>query len=148
MLLSVLSALARMNVDPRKEAAALAELPRKEAVHRLSCLIEALPVRPSAPEDPVTIAARLIKLLPHRSSLDLPLPRNNVVVPLWLEIVHFANRALHSKMAIYVIILLIGLVLALQWYGMLGPITASRTVLPTQTSDTVQATSSSGRIVP
>ena len=141
MLLSVLSALARMNVDPRKEAAALAELPRKEAVHRLSCLIEALPARPSAPEEPLTIAARLIKLLPHRSGLDLPLPRDNAAVPFWPGILLFATRALHSKTAIYVVILLIGLVLAVQWFGWNRSIVHATAVPTTQTSDTAPALS-------
>ena len=147
MLLSVLSALARMNVDPRKEAAALAELPRKEAVHRLSCLIEALPARPSAPEEPLTIAARLIKLLPHRSGLDLPLPRDNAAVPLWLGILLFATRALHSKTAIYVVVFLIGLVLAAQWFGWSGQTADGRAVSTTQTSNTAPVSSSPARVV-
>ena len=147
MLLSVLSALARMNVDPRKEAAALAELPRKEAVHRLSCLIEALPARPSPPEEPVTIAARLIKLLPHRSSLDLPPARDNAVVPLWLGIILFANRALHSKPAIYMVVFLIGVVLAVQWFGWTRPTADGRAVSTTQTSNTAPVSPPPDRIV-
>ena len=41
--LSVLSALARLDVDPWREARALARMPRKAAAERLTALIEALP---------------------------------------------------------------------------------------------------------
>jgi hypothetical protein len=73
MLLSVLSALARLNVDPWQEAATLALLPGETATQRLSALIAALPDGPSAHRDPRTIAARLIALLPRRAeSKTLP----------------------------------------------------------------------------
>ena len=65
MLLSVVSALARSDVDPWQEAAKLARLPQKTATQRLAALIAALPDRPSPPLDSGTIAARLIALLPH-----------------------------------------------------------------------------------
>ena len=42
--LSVLSALARLDVDPWKEATSLARMPREAAAVRLSELIEALPL--------------------------------------------------------------------------------------------------------
>jgi hypothetical protein len=48
MLLSVLSALARLDVDPWREAAELAQLPRQTATQRLASLIAALPDGPSA----------------------------------------------------------------------------------------------------
>lgn len=41
--LSVLSALARLNVDPWREATSLALMPRQAAVVRLTALIDALP---------------------------------------------------------------------------------------------------------
>ena len=66
MLLSVLSALARLDVDPWEEAAALAGLPGDAATRKLAALIAALPVGPSARPDSATIAARLIPLLPRR----------------------------------------------------------------------------------
>ncbi len=68
MLLSVLSALARLNIDPWQEAASLAQLPGEGALERLTSLIAALPGGPSARRDPGTIAARLIALLPRRVS--------------------------------------------------------------------------------
>lgn len=65
MLLSVLSALARLDVDPWQEAAELARLPGEAATERLASMIAALPDGPSAPSDPRTIAARLVALLPR-----------------------------------------------------------------------------------
>lgn len=67
MRLSVLSALARLDVDPWQEAANLALLPGETATERLASLIASLPDGPSAHPDPGTIAARLIALLPSRA---------------------------------------------------------------------------------
>jgi len=72
MLLSVLSALARLDVDPWQEAAKLALLPGETATQRLASLIAALPDGPSAHPDPGTIAARLIVLLPGRAASNTP----------------------------------------------------------------------------
>jgi hypothetical protein len=63
----VLSALARLDVDPRQEAANLAQLPGGPAIERLALLLAVLPGRISANPDPRTIAARLIALLPRRT---------------------------------------------------------------------------------
>ncbi len=72
MLLSVLSALARLDVDPWQEAAKLALLPGETATQRLAALIAALPDGPSVHRDPGTIAARLIALLPRRAESNTP----------------------------------------------------------------------------
>jgi hypothetical protein len=72
ILLSVLSALARLDVDPWQEAAELARLPGETGTQRLASLIAALPDRPSPHLDARTIAARLIALLPHRDSSNVP----------------------------------------------------------------------------
>jgi hypothetical protein len=68
VLLSVLSALARSDVDPWQEAAELARMPREVASQRLTALIAALPDGPAARLAPATIADRLIKLLPPQIS--------------------------------------------------------------------------------
>jgi hypothetical protein len=73
VLLSVLSALARLDVDPWHEAASLAQLPGTTATRRLASLIAALPDRPSTQLDPGTNAARLIARLPRRVGLNGPL---------------------------------------------------------------------------
>jgi hypothetical protein len=72
MLLSVLSALARLDVDPWQEAAKLALLPAETATQRLASLITSLPDGSSIDRDPTTIAARLIALLPHSATPDAP----------------------------------------------------------------------------
>jgi hypothetical protein len=65
MLVSVLSGLARSDVDPWQEAARLAELPGETATQRLASLIGALPDRVASYPESRTIAARLIGLLPR-----------------------------------------------------------------------------------
>ena len=72
MPLSVLSALARLDIDPWQEASELARLPGETATQRLASLIAALPDHPSAHLDPGTIAVRLITLLPTRSRSSSP----------------------------------------------------------------------------
>ena len=66
--LSVLSALARLNIDPWLEAAELTRLPRETATQRLASSITALHHGPLANLEHGTIAARLIALLPRQSS--------------------------------------------------------------------------------
>jgi hypothetical protein len=68
MRLSVLSALARLEVDPWQEAAKLAGLPGATATARLASLIALLPDEPSMHRDPDRIAARLVALLPRSAS--------------------------------------------------------------------------------
>ena len=65
MFLSVLSALALLDIDPWQEAAKLARLPIKTATERLASVIAVLPEKPPA-LDPNMIAARLIALLPRQ----------------------------------------------------------------------------------
>jgi|SRR5579872_5256326 len=72
MLLTVLSALARLDVDPWREAAELAQLPRQTATQRLASLITALPDGPSVHLDSGSIAARLIALLPRGAGSNFP----------------------------------------------------------------------------
>jgi len=67
MPLSVLSALARLNVDPWQEAARLTSLPREAAIQRLTGLIAELPGGSPTHPGPATNAAGLIRLLPHRA---------------------------------------------------------------------------------
>jgi hypothetical protein len=74
MTLTVLSALARQDIDPWREAASLAEMPRESAAIRMSSLIAALPEKPSGRLDPETIAARLVARLPHQAAAA-PAPR-------------------------------------------------------------------------
>jgi hypothetical protein len=62
--LSVVSALARLDLDPWQEAAELTQLPRDTAVQRLVGLLTKLPGGDPAHSDSNPIAQRLIALLP------------------------------------------------------------------------------------
>jgi hypothetical protein len=72
MPLSVLSALARLGLDPWKEATELSELPSDSATQRWAALIMRLPGGRWTQADSKGIAHRLIELLPRRSSPTVP----------------------------------------------------------------------------
>jgi hypothetical protein len=69
MRVSVLSALARQNIDPWVLAAELTALPRQSAVASLAAIIASVTAGPAARENPDGNAARLVALLPRASSL-------------------------------------------------------------------------------
>ena len=69
--LSVLSALARLDVDPWKEATSLARMPREAAAVRLTELIEALPLAPASAIPSRMSAANLVALLPKGKAVDV-----------------------------------------------------------------------------
>jgi hypothetical protein len=73
MPLTVLSALARLGVDPWEEASKLTQLPQKSAVTQLASLLGALRNAPAAGLDPAGIAAPLIALLPRPRDRALPM---------------------------------------------------------------------------
>ena len=64
MLLSVISALARLDIDPWQEAARLSDLPKDLAAAAIGRLIGQLPGTRWNRSDTVSIAARLVELLP------------------------------------------------------------------------------------
>lgn len=72
MSLSVVSALARLDIDPWAEAAELAKLSGALAVLRLTRLIEALPGDGSTHANSKTVAARLVTLLPRFGGSGVP----------------------------------------------------------------------------
>lgn len=63
--LSVLSALARLDLDPWQEAAELGALAPAAAIERLTLLIAKVPEPASASRDAAGIASRLVALLPR-----------------------------------------------------------------------------------
>ena len=69
--LSVLSALARLDIDPWKEATSLARMPREAAAVRLTELIEALPLAPASAIPSRMSAASLVALLPKGKAADV-----------------------------------------------------------------------------
>jgi hypothetical protein len=77
MPLSVLSALARLGVDPWQEAATLAGLPRETAIQRLTTLIAQLPGGTLAHPGPATNIAALIAYLPRRVGSTVASPRGS-----------------------------------------------------------------------
>jgi hypothetical protein len=99
MPLSVVSLLARRDLDPWLEAASLAAMPADAASQRLDSLIRALPDQPLTLPDSRTIATRLIALLPRwtdpnirppekqaRATAAVALRRRNIVVGMILVI--------------------------------------------------------------
>ena len=69
-LLSVVSALARLEVDPWVEAASLARMPKEQAKRRLASLLASLPKDAAPGLAPEIAAARLIALLPQAGSVQ------------------------------------------------------------------------------
>jgi hypothetical protein len=78
-LLSVLSALARLDIDPWQEAAKLARMSRDKAVWRMAALIETLPGHPLAHVNSKAIAIRLIALLPRQIVISVGTPTTNSI---------------------------------------------------------------------
>ena len=72
--LSVVSLLARRDLDPWLEAAKLADLPVDTATRQLTRLIQTIAYQPLTLPDPEAIANRLIALLPHRPLADIRQP--------------------------------------------------------------------------
>lgn len=66
--LSVLSALARLDIDPWAEGARLAALPRDAAASALSAILRRLPGQAPDNAEATVIADRLVKLLPAGGS--------------------------------------------------------------------------------
>jgi len=74
MLLTVLSALARLDLDPWGEAANLAQLPTGAATERMRSLVAAVSEEPATGSESEAVAARLVALLPSKAISD-PRPR-------------------------------------------------------------------------
>ena len=74
MPLSVVSVLARMNLDPWVEAACLADLPAETAARKLAAWLDALSDPALKPAGPDTRALGLIALLPRRVTHTAPPP--------------------------------------------------------------------------
>jgi hypothetical protein len=69
--LSVVSALARLDLDPWTEAAELARMPADGAARRLSSLLAGVVHDPPTQSDRATIAARLVGLLPAPANTSI-----------------------------------------------------------------------------
>jgi hypothetical protein len=71
MPVSVISALARLDLDPWTEAAELASMPTAGAPQRLSSLLAGVADGPAAQPDRESLAARLVGLLPSPAGPDV-----------------------------------------------------------------------------
>jgi hypothetical protein len=129
MPLSMVSALARLDIDPWQEADALARLPRETATQRLASLIAALPDGPSAHLDSGAIAARLIVRLPRRARSNIPSRGTSLSV----------GAATNRRAIIHIYAILASFTLGIEWIAAsLHPparvdsahVPASSTVLP------------------
>jgi hypothetical protein len=132
--LTVLSVLARLDIDPWKEAARLAQLPGEAAARALALLISALPKGSATPSDSETIAARLITLLPHRSEQGIAVRRD---LSGGARVIRIPNRATIVARTVLCLIAL-ALLLLSQWLAVRhlalqpakGPLAAPAAVVP------------------
>ena len=74
--LSVLSALARLDVDPWQETASLMRMPRERATERMTAVIAAVRKDLATSLAAETIAARLVGLLPQTEPFTVSAPAN------------------------------------------------------------------------
>jgi hypothetical protein len=81
MPLSVVSALARLNLDPWAEAAELSRMPAEGATRRLSLLLAGVLNDPLNPPDRATITARLVALLPRSPTANVASGQVALTVP-------------------------------------------------------------------
>ncbi len=72
--LTLLSALSRQGIDPWLQADRLNRLPRETAAQRLAQIIEDLPDGRWTQADALSIAARLVVLLPRRATFNNATP--------------------------------------------------------------------------
>ena len=132
MLLSVISALARLDLDPWQEATRLAGLPKEAATQRLTSLIAALPEGLSARLAPGAIAARLIALLPHSAAPDIT----------WRQTPHSADDVRKLRTGAYLFAVLFVVMLAAQWT------VASQQTPPQTDSDSAPASGTVSPMIP
>ena len=110
--LSVVSALARLDVDPWKEALSLARMPREPAMGRLTSLIASLPKDSATGFAPEVAATRLIALLPqatrfnaaasgprlHLLQIGFAAPRSGSAFRPRRSATSFSRRELHMRL--------------------------------------------------
>ncbi len=103
--LSVLSVIARRDVDPWEEAAKLSQLPERAAVSQLVSLLGATPQGPPDSEAQARTAARLIALLPPRCVAPLSVRRAlaEVVPRRYSAMIYYGIAALVIYIAVAVL---------------------------------------------
>jgi len=107
-VLSLLSAMARMGIDPWQEAAQLSALSGSAAASRLSALLDAMPGAQRAEIRSATIVQKLIELLPAQHiTATVVKPLNNILL--------IIGTRKQTRIALFVIAVLIAIVLAPLW---------------------------------
>ena len=124
MPLTVLSALARIDVDPGEAASKLTQLPQESAVTQLASLLGALRNAPVAGLDPVRIAPPLIALL--------PCPRDHA--PLMLKAFAQATRTKHPAAVSTLLTVLTYVIFMLLSQWLMGSLQAPRKIQAPPTS--------------
>jgi len=99
--LSVVSAMARLDLDPWAEAASLSRMPGDKAVQKLASMIASLPNLPAARQEARKIATRLVALLPAEGLQVV----NSGIIP---------TGNIHTAQIGFVIMAAVALLLALQ----------------------------------
>ena len=137
LMLSVASALARLDIDPWREAAELTRLTKSAANQRLAALIAALPNASATQSLPATIANRLTDLLPRGDSVGkgtilgaaVPLKEPDIVRVLAINV-----------------ILMVGILCA-QWAfsSLMPPVSADAVQVPTTGTTQPMPTAPQGR---
>ena len=108
MPLTMISALARLGVDPWAEAADIAALSRDSAKQKVSSLLAAVPHGPSPGADTETLAARLVELLhakPRKRAASASVTPSAPTSPLAV----LALQPRRTRWAIYSLLALIAL---------------------------------------
>ena len=113
--LTVLSALARLGLDPWNEASRLADLPRAAAIQALSKTIALLPLGNWKEADPPDIAARLVERLPAAGTPIAPPAPDNGMAQLTASMKLPQIAWLKSRTAVW----LICAVMAIGWFYVL-----------------------------
>lgn len=109
MRLSVVSVLARVDLDPWQEAATLAGLSEELAAQRLAPLLAALPEPTLQQTSAAAMAARLVALLPRRTNTNTQLA---VPEPGGVSALHLRDLLIPIVVVIYLI-----LSLGIQFFG-------------------------------
>jgi hypothetical protein len=127
MLLSVVSVLARLNIDPWQEASNLAELPREAAIGHLATLLRKMTDAPYGQRDPMAIARRLVSLLPTKGRPSALSPGSRVL-----------DRSPLSMALMYLVF--VGLIVGGQYLlATMSPTPAATASPPGEVSQAVQA---------
>jgi hypothetical protein len=128
---SVLSVLARLDIDPWHEAAELARMPRGDARQRLTTLLSQPAVTLELSSGPAAIAERLVKLLPRGL-------RSNAVSQGKAVHGHPARRWKATAKAILINVIVVAGVILAQW-ALTGLKLSSAGLAPTATPHAVAA---------